>query len=83
MLIQKASDSSQKVARLADQREKFLQNYSAEEQRRKDLEEDIKDFSLVFARRQKALMSLNCDFRSMIDNLKAQNPIPVSRTPGL
>ncbi|XP_019174156.1 PREDICTED: kinesin-like protein KIN-7N isoform X1 [Ipomoea nil] len=83
MLIQKATDSSQKIARLTDQREKFLQNYSVEEQRRKDVEEYIKDFSLAFARRQKTLMSLNCDFRSMIDNLKAQNPIPVSRTPGL
>ncbi|VFQ99048.1 unnamed protein product [Cuscuta campestris] len=75
MLVQRVRDSTQKVAHLTDQRDTVLKNLCAEEHRRKELEEDIRGFSLAFARRQKTLLSLQCDFRSSIDNFKVRNPV--------
>ncbi|CAH9065472.1 unnamed protein product [Cuscuta epithymum] len=77
-LIERVTDSTQKVAHLMEQKEKVLKNLSVEERRRRELEEDITDFSHAFTRRQKTLMTLQSDFRSIIDNFKAQNPVPGS-----
>ncbi|KAJ0790780.1 putative plus-end-directed kinesin ATPase [Helianthus annuus] len=68
------SDSSKRLASLSQQNEKIFQDLACEIQRRKGLEEEIKQFSIAFASRQRSLISFHCDFKSKLDHLKAQSP---------
>ncbi|KAK4348559.1 hypothetical protein RND71_031314 [Anisodus tanguticus] len=83
VLKQNVSSSSEKLELVTNQNKKALEDLNAEVKRRKDLEEEIKQFSAAFAFRQRSLISLRSDFESVIDNFKAQKPISVSRSPGL
>nr|XP_043607923.1 kinesin-like protein KIN-7N [Erigeron canadensis] len=74
-LLQTASDLSKRVASLTQENEKVLQDLSSEIQRRKDLETQIKQFSIAFASRQRTLMSFHSEFKSKLDHLKAQSPV--------
>ena len=42
---------------------------------RKDLNEEIKQFSVAFASRQKSLTSIYGEFKSKIKKLRAENPV--------
>ncbi|XP_060199294.1 kinesin-like protein KIN-7N [Lycium barbarum] len=83
VLMQNVSSSSEKLELVTNQNEKVFEDLNAEVKRRKDLEEEIKQFSAAFAFRQRSLISLRSDFESVIDNFKAQKLISVSRSPGL
>ncbi|KAL2454392.1 P-loop containing nucleoside triphosphate hydrolase superfamily protein [Abeliophyllum distichum] len=75
VLLERVSNSSQVLAQVTDQKEKVLQDFNAEVQRRTKLEEEIKQFSVAFASRQRSVMSFQSDFKSVLENLKAQNPV--------
>ncbi|KAK4352218.1 hypothetical protein RND71_027736 [Anisodus tanguticus] len=83
VLMQNVSSSTEKLELVTNQNEKVLEDLNAEVKRRKDLEEEIKQFSAAFAFRKRSLISLRSDFESVIDNFKGQKPISVSRSPGL
>ncbi|KAK1406689.1 hypothetical protein QVD17_38297 [Tagetes erecta] len=73
-LLLTVSDSSKRLDSMSQQNEKILQDLTCEIQRRKGLEEEIKQFSTAFASRQRSLLSFHCDFKSKLDHLKAQSP---------
>lgn len=48
--------------------------YRGEIQRRRNLEEEIKQFSVAFVSRQRSLASFHSDFKSRIEDLRTQKP---------
>lgn len=81
-LCKTASESSQKLALVTDQKENVLKGLNTEFQRRKDLEEKIKQFSVAFASRQTSLVSFHSDFKSKIEKLRAENPVSAPKSFG-
>ncbi|KAL5777559.1 hypothetical protein ACOSP7_010485 [Xanthoceras sorbifolium] len=81
-LLETVAESSQKLAVVADQKQNVLKELNSEVQRRKDIEEEIKQFSVAFASRQKSLVSFHSELKSKVDKLRAQNPVPVSKSLG-
>lgn len=81
-LVVRVSNSSQTLALVTDQKEKALQDLKIEAQKRKNLEEEIKKFTTAFSYRQKSFVSFQSDFKSIIENLKAQNPVSLSKAHG-
>ncbi|KAA8538272.1 hypothetical protein F0562_027905 [Nyssa sinensis] len=81
-LLQTVSNSSERLALVTDQKKKVMQDLNIEIQRRKDLEEEIKEFSVAFACRQRSFMSFRSEFQSKIENLKAQNPVSIPKSLG-
>lgn len=82
ILLQSVSSSSKRLALVTDEKEKVLYDFKIEAQRRKDLEEEIKKFTNAFAYRQKSLVSVHSDFKSIVENLKGQNSVPLSKSLG-
>lgn len=81
-LLNKVSESSQTLTMVTDQRENVLKDYNTEVEKRKNLEEEIKQFSAAFACRQKSLVSFHSDLKSKIEKLRAQNPVSVPKSLG-
>ncbi|KAL5558699.1 hypothetical protein UlMin_034910 [Ulmus minor] len=81
-LSKMVSESSQKIARVTDQKENVLRDLNTEFQKRKDLEEKIKQFSVAFASRKTSLVSFHSEFRSKVEELRARNPVPASKSFG-
>lgn len=79
-LLKTVSESSQKFTLLPDQKENVVKDLNTEVQRRKDLEEEIKQFTSAFASRQRSLAAFHSELRSKVENLRAQNPLPVSKS---
>lgn len=77
LLIQKVSTSSEKLELVTNQKGKVWEDLNAEVTRRKNLEDEIKQFSVAFACRQRSIISLHSDFKSVIGNFKSQKPISV------
>lgn len=71
-LHQMVSESSQKLALVADQKENILKDLNTEVPRRENLEEEIKQFSVAFASRQRSLVSFQNDVKSKCEKLRAQ-----------
>lgn len=69
------SESSRELALVTDQKENVLKDLDTEFQRRKDLEEKVKQFSVAFACRRTSLASFHSEFKSKIEKLRAQNPV--------
>ncbi|KAF3447469.1 hypothetical protein FNV43_RR12655 [Rhamnella rubrinervis] len=69
------SESSQELALVTDQKENVLKDLNTEFQRRKDLEEKVKQFSVAFACRKTSLASFHSEFKSKIEKLRAQNQV--------
>lgn len=63
---QRISTSSQT---LAQQKENALKELNIEARRRKKLEEEIKQFSVAFACRQRSGTSFHSEFKSILDNM--------------
>ncbi|XWS21313.1 hypothetical protein CRYUN_Cryun30bG0045100 [Craigia yunnanensis] len=74
-LLKTVSESSQKLTLLTDQKENVLKDLNTEVQRRKDLDEEIKQFSVAFASRQRSLTLIHSEFKSNIEKLRADNPV--------
>lgn len=79
-LLKTVSESSHKLTLLNDQKENVLMDLNTEVKRRKDLEEEIKHFSVAFASRQRSLMSIHGEFKSKIEKLRAENPVSVQKS---
>ncbi|XVE55721.1 hypothetical protein DITRI_Ditri03aG0180900 [Diplodiscus trichospermus] len=79
-MLKTISESSQNLRLLTDQKENILKDLNTEVQRRKDLEEEIKQFSVAFASRQRSLMSIHGEFKSKIEKLRAENPVSVLKS---
>ncbi|XWS24081.1 hypothetical protein CRYUN_Cryun28dG0070300 [Craigia yunnanensis] len=79
-LLKTISESSQNLTLLTDEKENVLKDLNTEVQRRKDLEEEIKQFSVAFASRQRSLMSIHGEFKSKIEKLRAENPVSVHKS---
>ena len=69
------SESSQELALVTDQKENVLKDLNSEFQRRKNLEEKVRQFSVAFASRKTSLASFHGEFKSKIEKLRAQNPV--------
>ena len=81
-LCKMVSESSQKLALITDQKENVLKDLNTEFQRRKDLQEKIKQFSVAFARRKTSLVSLHSEFKSKIEEMRAENPVSAPKSFG-
>ncbi|KAL7154935.1 hypothetical protein ABFS83_03G037800 [Erythranthe nasuta] len=81
-VLQRISTSSQKIAQITGQKENALKDLNIEVKRRKKLEEDIKQFSVAFACRQRSITSFHSEFKSMLDIMKAQSPNSLSKSRG-
>uniref|UniRef100_A0A7N1A5D7 Kinesin-like protein n=1 Tax=Kalanchoe fedtschenkoi TaxID=63787 RepID=A0A7N1A5D7_KALFE len=77
-----ASESSQELSKVVDQKDKAVKELITETQRRQELEKEIKQFSVAFASRQRSLLSFHTDFKSKIESLKAQNSVLVPKSYG-
>uniref|UniRef100_A0A164X1L4 Kinesin-like protein n=1 Tax=Daucus carota subsp. sativus TaxID=79200 RepID=A0A164X1L4_DAUCS len=77
-LLQTASGSSQRLAMVTDQKDKILQDLKSELKRRKHLEEVIKEFSAEFLCQHRSRVSFHTEFKSIVENSKAQKSIPKS-----
>lgn len=82
LLHQMVSESSQKLALVTDQKENVLKDWNTEVQRRSNLEEEIKEFSVAFASRQRSLMSFQSDIKSKCEKLRAQCLVSVPKSLG-
>ncbi|GMI77382.1 hypothetical protein like AT1G59540 [Hibiscus trionum] len=79
-LLKSVSESSKKLTFVTDQKENILKDLNWEVQRRKDLEAEIKQFSVAFASRQRSLASIHGEFKSKIEKLRAENPVPLHKS---
>ncbi|KAM0023243.1 hypothetical protein Hdeb2414_s0023g00637351 [Helianthus debilis subsp. tardiflorus] len=52
---------------------KQMEELACEKERRQDLQEIVKNFSIAFAKRQESMKSFIEDFKSKLDHLKAQS----------
>lgn len=82
LLHQSISESSQKLALVTDQKENALNDLNTEVQRRKNLEEEIKQFSVAFASRHRSLMSFHSDVKSKCEKLRSQYLISLPNSLG-
>lgn len=81
-LHKKVSESSQTLALVTNQKENVLKDLNAEVRKRKGLEEEIKQFGVAFACRQKSLVSFHSDLKSKLEKLRAQSPISAPKSLG-
>ncbi|XVF39773.1 hypothetical protein PTKIN_Ptkin01aG0059400 [Pterospermum kingtungense] len=79
-LLKTVSESSQSLTVLTDEKENILKDLNTEVQRRKGLEEEIKQFSVAFASRQRSLISIHGEFKSKIEKFRAENPVSVHKS---
>ncbi|CAH1434763.1 unnamed protein product [Lactuca virosa] len=73
-LLLTVSDSWKRIASLNEQNEKILQDLTCEIQKRKDVEDDIKEFSVGFVSRYKSYKLFSSEIKSKVEHLKAQKP---------
>ncbi|KAH7846900.1 hypothetical protein Vadar_019428 [Vaccinium darrowii] len=81
-LLKTVSGSSKSLERVSEEKDRVWQDLNSEVQRRKHLEEEIKQFGIAFACRQKSLMSFQSEFKSKFEKLKAQNPVSLPKSLG-
>lgn len=81
-LLKSVSNSSQRLTVVTEQKEKVFLDLNNEIRRRKDLEEEIKQFSVAFACRQRSLVSFHSEFKSKIEKLKAEKPVSIAKSLG-
>lgn len=80
--LQRISQSSQMLVQMNAQKEKAVKDFNTEVRMRKRLVEEVKQFSIAFASRQRSLISFQSDFKSILDSIKAQNPTSLSKSHG-
>ncbi|PON65553.1 Kinesin-like protein [Parasponia andersonii] len=81
-LCKMVSESSRKLAIVTNQKDNVLKDLNAEFQRRKDLQEKIKQFSVAFAHRKTSLVSFHSEFKYKIEEMRAQNPVSTPKSLG-
>ncbi|KAL3617867.1 hypothetical protein CASFOL_038188 [Castilleja foliolosa] len=80
--LEKISNSSLSLEQITVEKENALRDLNTEVRRRKKLEEEIKQFSMAFACRQRSIVSFHSEFKSVLDVMKAQSPISSSKSHG-
>lgn len=70
-VLKKMCSSSRLLEQMTGQKEKALEDLNNEVRRRKKLEEEIKQFSIAFACRQRSIMSFHSEFKSILDVMKS------------
>ncbi|KAL8490196.1 hypothetical protein ACS0TY_025928 [Phlomoides rotata] len=80
--LQRISTSSQMLTQITAQKERALKDLNAEVRMRKKLKEEIKQILIAFASRQGSISSLHGEFKSVLETMKAQNPISLSKSHG-
>ncbi|CAA0806803.1 P-loop containing nucleoside triphosphate hydrolases superfamily protein [Striga hermonthica] len=73
-VLDKISNSSVMLEQITSQKDKALKDLNIELQRKKKLEEEIKQFSYAFACRQRSIVSFHSEFKTILDVTKAHNP---------
>ncbi|KAG2390285.1 Kinesin-like protein [Vigna angularis] len=73
-LLQKFSESSEKLSMVSSQKENVLKDLNTEVLRRKNLEGEVKQFAAAFASRQESLSSFHSDLKTEIGKWRAQTP---------
>ncbi|KAK4481559.1 hypothetical protein RD792_012461 [Penstemon davidsonii] len=81
-LKQRISSSSEMLTLVTSQKQKVSKDLYTEVQNRKNLEEQIKQFTIAFACRQKSMMSFQNDFKSVLETMKAHNPTSLPKSHG-
>ncbi|KAL3840502.1 hypothetical protein ACJIZ3_025093 [Penstemon smallii] len=81
-LKQRISSSSEMLTLVTSQKQKVSKDLYTEVQNRKNLEEQIKQFTIAFACRQKSMMSFQNDFKSVLETMKAYNPTSLPKSHG-
>jgi len=81
-LLEKFSESSDKLAIVSSQKENALKDLNIEVQRRKNLEGEVTQFTAAFVCRQKSLISLRGDLKTKIEKWRAQTPISLPKSFG-
>ncbi|PRQ27874.1 putative plus-end-directed kinesin ATPase [Rosa chinensis] len=76
------SESSERLLLVTDQKENIVKYMKEELQRRKDVEEKIKQFTVAFCNRKTSLMSFHSEFKSKVESLKAENVVSVPKSVG-
>ncbi|OIW20876.1 hypothetical protein TanjilG_24954 [Lupinus angustifolius] len=79
-LLQKFTESSEKLAMVTSQKENTVKDLNTEVQRRKNLEGEIKQFYAAFALRQKSHNSFHSECKTIVEKLRAQTPISVPKS---
>lgn len=74
-LVQKLCLSAQNTTSVNNQKTKISKELIMEIQRRKDLEEEVKQFSLAFSCRQRSFTSFSDEVNAKIESRKCANPI--------
>ncbi|KAH6776338.1 P-loop containing nucleoside triphosphate hydrolases superfamily protein [Perilla frutescens var. hirtella] len=81
-VLQRTSSSSQVLTQMTGEKERVLKDLNSEVRRRKKLEEEIKQFSVAFACRQRSVTSFHSEFKSILETMKAQNLTSLSKSHG-
>ncbi|ESW32930.1 hypothetical protein PHAVU_001G029600 [Phaseolus vulgaris] len=81
-LLQKFSESSEKLSVVSSQKENVLKDLNTEVLRRKNLEGEVKQFAAAFASRQESLISFHSDLKTKIEKWRTQTPISVPKSFG-
>lgn len=79
-LLQSVSESTSKVSLATDQRENVLKDLNCEVRRRKNLEGEIKKFSMAFVGRQNSLASIQSEVRLKLEKISDGNTISVPKS---
>ncbi|KAH1203964.1 Kinesin-like protein KIN-7N [Glycine max] len=81
-LLQKFSESSEKLSMVSSQKENALKELNTEVLRRKNIEGEVKQIAAAFTNRQKSLISFHSDLKTKIENWRAQTTILVPKSFG-
>ncbi|CAM8926259.1 unnamed protein product [Rhodiola kirilowii] len=76
------SKATQELSAVVDEKEKVVKKLKTETHRSQELEKKIKQFSVALASRQRSLLSFHSEFKSIIENLKAETPISLPKSLG-
>ncbi|KAL9225658.1 hypothetical protein vseg_001554 [Gypsophila vaccaria] len=82
LLLQNVAKSSRNLTVVSEEKDIFQQKYNAELQRRKELEDGIKEFNVAFASRSRSFTSFHSDLKSRIQGLRSQNHAVLSNSLG-
>lgn len=83
LLLKSLSDSTQRLTLATNQKENALKDLNSEVQRRRFIEEEIKQIGIAFAGRQKSLLSFHSEFKSKLEMvIKAENSVSAAKSLG-
>ncbi|KAL5988290.1 hypothetical protein ACLOJK_036053 [Asimina triloba] len=79
VLMQNLHASNQSLALNTSQKEDLFKNLNAELRKRKDLDQDIRQFRLAFAQRQSSFMFFNKECKAKVEKMRALGLVPIPK----